>query len=362
MTNGRCCSRTIEPNTFTGIGFSRWTFDAVIERLEQHGYVKFEKGKRTHKERFFSRVYIKLKLIKFFNSNGISRENLKQNLKPYIPDNILAKPFIEVRETNSRYMHGKQKIKGRLVNNQYLKENLSFKSQMLLIEEINDFLFEFDFKLPNGGAFGGLKRIYNNFKNGDYQFNHGGRLYGMSAECYQRLPKLQRKKITINNEAIEEVDIHGSFLTITHSLFGLSLPKANNLYDIEGVEKNIAKSWINLSLTNSKPLTKWPSEIKGKFSNHFHKLSAASQYKSAILGQYPFIEKLNPDKHGWGVLQFIESEIILNTISGLKSLNIPAYPAHDSLIVQKKHRKTCEQLLTYFFDKKTGITPILRCG
>jgi hypothetical protein len=46
MTEGRYCSRTIKRSSFTAEDFGRDVFDAVIERLEEHGYIKFEKGKR----------------------------------------------------------------------------------------------------------------------------------------------------------------------------------------------------------------------------------------------------------------------------------------------------------------------------
>ena len=46
MTEGRYCSRTIRRDTFTSEDFGRGVFDAVIERLEEYGYIKFERGKR----------------------------------------------------------------------------------------------------------------------------------------------------------------------------------------------------------------------------------------------------------------------------------------------------------------------------
>lgn len=360
MVNGRFCSRTIEPNSFTGIGFSRAVFDAVIERLEQHGYIKFQRGKMTPQERFLSRFFIKLKLINFFKQNNINIQNLDDNLKRYIPDAVIAKPYVEVRTVSYRLLGTGKKFKGKLVSNHIFRDNEVFLSQMLKMEELNNFLFDFEFKLPNGGSFNGLRRIFNNFSHENYDFNHGGRLYGNYEDDYQRLPKEQRAKITINNEPTSEVDIHGSFLTIAHYLRGIPFPKTNDLYGIDGVHRDIAKSWINLTLTNSRPLEKWPSKSKADLIKEGHKLKAASHYIAAITKHYPFLATMRKEEHGWGTLQYIESNIILSTMLELKEMGIPSFPVHDSLIIQKKHKQLSLDILSNCFFKATGLVPILK--
>lgn len=360
MVNGRFCSRTIEPNSFTGIGFSRAVFDAVIERLEQHGYIKFQRGKVTPQERFLSRFFIKLKLINFFKQNNINIENLDDNLRRYIPKDIIAKPYVEVRTGSYRLLGTGKKFKGKLVSNHIFRDNEMFLSQMLKMEELNNFLFDFEFKLPNGGAFNGLRRIFNNFNHKNYELNHGGRLYGNYEDDYQRLPKKQRSKITINNEPTSEVDIHGSFLTIAHYLRGIPFSKTNDLYGIDGVHRDIAKSWINLTLTNSKPLEKWPSKSKADLIDDGHKLQAASHYIASIINHYPFLATMRKEEHGWGTLQYIESNIIFNTMLELKEIGIPSFPVHDSLIVKETDRMTCMGLLENQFAKVTGINPIIK--
>jgi len=55
-------------------------------------------------------------------------------------------------------------------------------------------------------------------------------------------------------QPVIEMDIHACALSIPHALFKIPLPDRSDLYHLEGVERDVVKSWINLSLTNGKPL------------------------------------------------------------------------------------------------------------
>jgi hypothetical protein len=78
---------------------------------------------------------------------------------------------------------------------------------------------------------------------------------------YQSLSGHERSLITVNGEAVVEMDIHACALSITHALFKIPLPDRSDLYHLEGVERDVVKSWINLSLTNGKPLERWPETV-----------------------------------------------------------------------------------------------------
>lgn len=360
MVSERYCSRTIEPNSFTGIGFSRGVFDAVIKRLEQHQYVRFEKGVKTPRQKFLSRVYIKLKLIRFFQKHRITKDNLKDNLQRYVPRDLVGKTYVEVRTGNWRSSITGIKFKGKRVSNHLFRENKRFVEQMQRMEELNEFLFQFDLKLPNGGSFSGLRRIFGNYNGEAYAFNQGGRLYGQYEGDFQRLPKKQRSQITINGEAVAEIDIHGSFLTIAHYLRNIPFPATSDLYSIDGVDRDIVKNWINLTLTESKPRTRWPSDTKRKLINDGYKPRSASHYAKPILESYPFLGSMDASKHSWGTLQFIESNIIFWTMVELSAMGIPSFPVHDSLIIQRTHKQPCLDTLSTCFYRATGIKPILR--
>ncbi len=48
------------------------------------------------------------------------------------------------------------------------------------------------------------------------------------------------------------------------ALFKIPLPDTSDLYHLEGVKGNVVKSWINLSLTNGRPLERWPETVKSR--------------------------------------------------------------------------------------------------
>ena len=360
MVSERFCSRTIERNSFTGVGFSRDVFDAVIQRLEQYEYIKFERGVKSRQENFLSRVYIKLKLVKFFKKRGINKDNLNDNVQRYVPKDLVGKPYVEVRTGSFRLPYFGVKLKGEKVSNHKFRENKKFIEQMKRMEELNNFLLQFEFKLPNGGSFNGLRRIFGDFSGADYAFDQGGRIYGQYGDDVQRLPTNKRSLITMNDAPVIEVDIHGSFLTIAHYLRGVPFPTTTDLYKIEGVHRDIAKSWINLTLTESRPRTKWPSKSKKKLIEKGHEPQPAAHYIKPILNQYPFLETMDADTQGWGVLQYIESEIILKAMTGLMAVGVPSYPIHDSLILPRQHKQQCVDMLSECFQELTGIIPILK--
>ena len=96
--------------------------------------------------------------------------------------------------------------------------------------------------------------------------------------------------------------------------FKIPLPDRSDLYHLEGVERDVVKSWINLSLTNGKPLERWPETVIEDFKSNKTKHKEASFYRSSLLKLYPFINDLKQQNIGWARLQFEESEVILSTM------------------------------------------------
>jgi hypothetical protein len=74
------------------------------------------------------------------------------------------------------------------------------------IRELNDFLARFEI---TGGEHYGYIRVFNN-----QSWKKGGRLYSPGDGSYQQLKEEQRHKMTINGEAVVEIDIKASHLTI----------------------------------------------------------------------------------------------------------------------------------------------------
>ena len=168
--------------------------------------------------------------------------------------------------------------------------------------------------------------------------------------------------ITVDGEAVVEMDIHACALSITHALFKIPLPDRSDLYHLEGVERDVVKSWINLSLTNGRPLERWPETVIEDFKSNKTKHKEASFYRSSLLLLYPFINDLKHHNIGWARLQFEESEVILSTMQELMKKEIPSYPVHDSIIVPETSSEEAMRCLKGCFRDRLGGEVIVKVG
>ena len=234
-------------------------------------------------------------------------------------------------------------------------------SQIKIMQDINSFLFSFDLRGPEDTSFVGLKRLFNNYTKEDYSFDQGGRLYCSShINSYQSLSGTDRAKLTIDGEPVVEMDMHACALSITHALFGIPLPNQSDFYNIGGLDRSIVKSWINLSLTNGKPLMKWPENVIEDFDKAGIKYKKASHYAPIMLKAYPFINDLEQHNVTWAKLQFEESEVIIASMKELITRGIPSYPVHDSLIVPSGAQRVAEGVLEGCFRERLGGDVVLK--
>ena len=120
------------------------------------------------------------------------------------------------------------------------------------------------------------------------------------------------------------------------------------------------KSWINLSLTNGKPLERWPETVIENFKSNKIKHKEASYYSSSLLNLYPFINDLKQQNIGWARLQFEESEVILRTMQELMKKGIPSYPVHDSIIVPETSSEDAMYCLKECFRDRLGGEVIVK--
>jgi hypothetical protein len=92
------------------------------------------------------------------------------------------------------------------------------------VRELNEFLSR---QQIEGGVHQGYIRIFQNGDEAGFNWNYGGRLYSQPpATNYQQMSKKARLKMTFNGEAVAEIDIRASYLTLFYGWFGaqLSIP------------------------------------------------------------------------------------------------------------------------------------------
>jgi hypothetical protein len=106
------------------------------------------------------------------------------------------------------------------------------------VKELNRFLVSFDL---DGAGFSGFRRMFHEGDIKGFDFQWGGRLYGVGDFNYQGIRKAERPNLLINGEAISEIDINASYLSILHGISGYPLPDREDIYDIGGGRPNNRK-------------------------------------------------------------------------------------------------------------------------
>ena len=215
-------------------------FVGVLEGLKALELVGHEKGRTRFRKvpewgvsatipGRASRFWATAKLVEFAEHHGIRLDNIGDHFKPEPPHNPLV-----LRD----YATGKgvNRERGLIIKN-YTRTKQT-KRLAADIRELNEFLAGCDIA---GGEHRGFTRNFNN-----NSWRKGGRLYSVGGG-YQQMPEKKRLKMTINGEAVAEIDIKASFLTIYHARLGAPLENHIDPYVHAGIhERAIAKSWVVL--------------------------------------------------------------------------------------------------------------------
>ena len=112
-------------------------------------------------------------------------------------------------------------------------------------KELNRFLVSFDL---DSADFSGFRRLFHEGDIKGFDFQWGGRLYGVGDFKYQGMKKTDRPNLLINREPISEIEINTSYLSILHGIFGYALPDREDIYDIGSVDRRIFKVWISTTM------------------------------------------------------------------------------------------------------------------
>jgi hypothetical protein len=121
-----------------------------------------------------------------------------------------------------------------------------------------------------------------------------GRWYalGGTGGVYQQMSKADRLGLAINGEAVAEIDIKASHLSIMHGLLGQELPDGDP-YEVPGVPRDVAKTWIVASLGTGRAITSWPRKrladatpVEQEWLRSFD----VRAVEASICAKYPFME------------------------------------------------------------------------
>ena len=327
-------------------GVSHNNFKLIVDALVAKGYLEHTPGKKYAEEDFnnpdgspaplawkfllASQYAITLKLIKLVRKYGLTKKTL--NLYHFGKD----KPKVFLQVSYPSQSNGRNKLRGRKVAQNFISSDPVYQAEVADMQFINEQLHQYKLE---GGEFTGLKRIFNNYTDEGYSWDAGGRMYGVEQDGYQKLASSERAKMTINGEPVVEIDIEACFLSILFGLMNKPLPN-KDMYKVKGMHRAVVKSWMTISLTNGKLLTKWPPKARSRLINKHpdQKIPTATKVTETVLKSYPWLKRLSDEGIGWPKLQYIESTVMKNTVMELLGEGIPAYPVHDSVIVPASGR------------------------
>lgn len=212
-----------------------------------------------------------------------------------------------------------------------------------------------------------FQRIFGQGEELGRDYTKGGRLYSPGQDSYQQMPSCERTVIKINGEATVEVDIGSSFLTIYRVLTGTSFDPEADAYDIPGVPRFVAKSWVVMTFGHDRYHSKWPAKIKAKYkaqglgSGNLQKDHPIGRTRDMILAALPELRAWPTSTIRWGELQYVESCAVVQTVHTLAmQYGVPALPVHDSIRVPVSTQGLATRVLSDAFYKHVGVRPVIK--
>lgn len=366
---GRWSYRPFRPASFTGerIGFRPFT--TAIDDMAREGMVELVKGHQQWTEdgsgdgaksalwSMATRLRPTEWLLRYMADAGLTAETWRDHFELIEPDQPLVKDPIVLKRSNVR--HRGEKYRG-----YRMRVDLTDPAIRALHDRMNK-LNRFIMKhVVAPRPLRGFQRIFNNAEAPDFNLNKGGRLYAVGGG-YQTMPKEERPELTIDGEAVAEIDVKASHISILATLRGMPLRPDEDPYDIAELPRPLVKAVVTMTLGHDRFHTRWPSENKQRLEE---KLGVANLGKAYPLKKVlPLITAKLPAMADWGKaeiscfdLQFIESEAMFLAVERLAyDHEVVSLPLHDSLIVPVSQLALAKRILANAFEEVTGHRPQL---
>jgi hypothetical protein len=239
--------RSLRVASFDNGPVTRTQGRAVVEGLIALGLMRRVDG-YTHMTGFGPSHYVSPKLraepamLKLAKECGVDAGEAKQHFAKGPPKDLVVVRGASVYD-------GYKKLKGKVLK---VKVPEHLRNEM---QELNTFLEGFTLE---HGTHRGFFRGYNNGDYPGFDFDRGGRIYSAGEDSYQNLPGEERLKLTINGEAVAEVDVRASFITILYAMHKLHFE--GDPYVIAGLGsegRQAVKMFVAATIGNGAPIEKW---------------------------------------------------------------------------------------------------------
>ena len=354
--------RPMRTESFSDVGVSIKTFRPMVRMMAELGYVE------PHEENAISssvktkaaRWRATDKLLRIAAFRGITPANVHDHFHQRLPERPLV-----LRAPSRRDQ--KDKVRGKRIAFRQTPQTEAIEYDL---KRFNVFLDGFEI---DGGNHRGYTRIFNNGSSDGYSWDKGGRLYSLCHDSYQSMSKEARSLMTIDGDAVAEIDVRASYLTVLHGLSGKPFDVAEDAYDLEGLlpmplgkelTRWAVKKWAVVVLGHGKHMTRWPDEAVEEFKSAtglvLGRVYPIREIRRAMELKHPIFKEWGSLGLSWAELMFHESEAMLGAMLELMdSDGIPSLTVHDSLIVRESDVEQAQETLRRSYRKACGIEPFL---
>jgi hypothetical protein len=209
-----------------------------------------------------------------------------------------------------------------------------------------------------------FQRVFNQGDDFGFAWNKGGRLYSMG-DSYQQMRRRDRQTMKLNGEAVAELDIRASHLTILHASLKVRFdPLTADPYNVPSIPRDVVKAWVTMTLGYDRFQTRWSKENKHKYratiGGELQGDFPIGMVREKVLAALPILRDWPDSKVRWGDLQYLESRAVVGAVHELATKHgVPALPVHDSLIVPVSASELAAQVLSETFFQAVGVRPAL---
>jgi hypothetical protein len=263
--------------------------------------------------------------------HDVRHEKLDEHFIGPLPTSPLV-----LRGTSTRNEYTYEKERGRLLSFDPTAETEMLEAE---VKELNEFFGRFELRR---GTHRGFIRVFNNGDDPEFRWNKGGRLYSHGKVNYQTMKRRERLRMTIDEEAVCEIDIRASYLTIFHAWHNQQLDPARDPYDLPAFgkdDRDVVKMWFVVAFGSDGEPRRWPRKFIADYREDTNGRSLGKDYPiksitKVALETYPLLRELGKRKNAWADLMWHESMAMIDTMLELKRKHsIPSLSVHDSLIV-----------------------------
>ncbi|MXO95357.1 hypothetical protein GRI34_02845 [Erythrobacter aquimaris] len=354
----KCLYRSMMASSFTGERIGYRAFRRLVEGSVSAKLVSVVGGTGGGNEiGLATRFKATVSLISLADKCGIDLEKLDTHFRPIPRPSRIAYPLL-LRGASRQV--GCKKEQGRNIPVDYGKPEAA-----ALAEQVNDLnTFFADIQIEPASDHLAFHRIFNEGDTRGFAWNKGGRLYSMG-NSYQQRKHAVRSCMKLEGEAVVEIDIRASHLTILHAKLGQAFdPSSRDPYSHPAIPREVLKGWVAMTLGHDRFHRAWTKDKKADYHNEtgrdLRKDFPIKGVREEALKLHPVLRGWPTCDVRWGDLQFIESCAVIDTVHQLaREPRLPALPVHDSIIVPVSKRELACSVLKANFKKHVGVEPAL---